>query len=158
MSINIIQKAFTANRKESVSRHDGSPVKTVLGNILLLNIPMIKSWNNLYSLLVQEVWILLLQQLMDLLQIGMEFPSRALRQIYFLVEQCNFKCEGKNLIKNSNLIRTQKSTHKAEMGKHFHRPNPEQSLSTKVPNSIEEVPFRLLDSFGLNIYKPLLQF
>ena len=32
MSINIIQKAFTANRKESVSRHDTSPVKTVLGS------------------------------------------------------------------------------------------------------------------------------
>ena len=31
MSINIIQKAFTTNRKESVSRHDTSPVKTVLG-------------------------------------------------------------------------------------------------------------------------------
>ena len=31
MSINIIQKAFTQNRKESVSRHDSSPVKTVLG-------------------------------------------------------------------------------------------------------------------------------
>ena len=32
MSINIIQKAFTSsNRKESVIRHDSSPVKTVLG-------------------------------------------------------------------------------------------------------------------------------
>ena len=36
MSINIIQKAFTSsNRKESVIRHDSSPVKTVLGKILL---------------------------------------------------------------------------------------------------------------------------
>ena len=36
MSINIIQKAFTSsNRKESVIRHDSSPVKTVLGKIFL---------------------------------------------------------------------------------------------------------------------------
>ena len=34
MSINIIQKAFTSgSRKESVIRHDTSPVKTVLGCI-----------------------------------------------------------------------------------------------------------------------------
>ena len=41
MSINIIQKAFTGgNRKESVIRHDSSPVKTVLGKNISL---MVKS-------------------------------------------------------------------------------------------------------------------
>ena len=51
MSINIIQKAFTGgNRKESVIRHDSSPVKTVLGKNISL---MVKS--SAYSSILQEV-------------------------------------------------------------------------------------------------------
>lgn len=51
MSINIIQKAFTGgNRKESVIRHDSSPVKTVLGKNISL---MVRS--SAYSSILQEV-------------------------------------------------------------------------------------------------------
>ena len=51
MSINIIQKAFTGgNRKESVIRHDSSPVKTVLGENISL---MVRS--SAYSSILQEV-------------------------------------------------------------------------------------------------------
>ena len=50
MSINIIQKAFTGgNRKESVIRHDSSPVKTVLGENISL---MVRS--SAYSSILQE--------------------------------------------------------------------------------------------------------
>ena len=49
MSINIIQKAFTGgNRKESVIRHDSSPVKTVLGKNISLK-------SSAYSSILQEV-------------------------------------------------------------------------------------------------------
>lgn len=88
MSINIIQKAFTSsNRKESVIRHDSSPVKTVLGKYLF----------------------------------GYIF------HFFFIVTGSL----------NAPSPATDSSLN--------NRPNSEHTLSAKVPNSIEEVPFRRQD-------------